>query len=104
MFIDRNRNLRSCFGLAGAVGFSLLLLNAAAGGQESGATKAGKLPYQDASLPIQARVADLLPRMTLDEKVNELVWAADSAQSRVQVIDPTGTYTDKTARQALAAE
>ncbi|MFZ0302813.1 MAG: glycoside hydrolase family 3 N-terminal domain-containing protein [Terracidiphilus sp.] len=95
--------------LVGVLGIGFVLLNAVASGQTtpdkaSQDTKATKLPYQDASLPIPARVADLLQRMTLEEKVNELVWTEDSAENKVQVIDPTGTYTDKTARQALAAE
>ncbi|MGP8253071.1 MAG: glycoside hydrolase family 3 N-terminal domain-containing protein [Terracidiphilus sp.] len=108
MFTNGNCNLRSYCRLAGALGIAFLLLSAAAGqtipDKTSQGTKPGKLPYQDASLPIQARVTDLLQRMTLDEKVNELVWTADSAENKVQVIDPTQTYTDKTARQALAAE
>ncbi len=109
MFMRRNCNLRSYRRMAGALGIGFLLLNAAAGGQTTQGntqpdTKAPKLPYKDASLPIPARVADLLQRMTLEEKVNELVWTADSAQNQVHVIDPSQTYTDATARQALAAE
>jgi len=114
MFISRNSDLGSFCRIAGALGISFLLFNAAAGGQaiqeKAGqdktqpGTKAAKLPYQDASLPIPARVADLLQRMTLEEKVNELVWTEDSGENQVQVIDPTKTYTDATARHALAAE
>ncbi len=57
--------------------------------------------YRDATLPVADRVADLLPRMTLDEKVYELTsgW-----ESKVQVIDPTGTYTDEEARKTIQAE
>jgi len=57
--------------------------------------------YRDATLPIADRVADLLPRMTLDEKVYELTsgW-----ESKVRVIDPTGTYTDEEARKTIQAE
>ena len=57
--------------------------------------------YRDATLPIADRVADLLPRMTLDEKVYELTsgW-----ESKVEVIDPTGTYTDEEARKTIQAE
>jgi beta-glucosidase len=94
---------------AGALGIGLLLLGVAASGQTipdqaKPDTKVPKLPYQDASLPIQARVSDLLRHMTLEEKVNELVWTADSTRNKIQVIDPTGTFTDETAQHALAAE
>jgi beta-glucosidase len=66
------------------------------------ATAQEKAPkYRDATLPISDRVADLLPRMTLDEKVYEITsgW-----ESKVQVIDPTGTYTDEQARKTIQAE
>lgn len=57
--------------------------------------------YKDANLPVSDRVADLLPRMTLEEKVEQLTGGWDA---RIQVIDPTGTYTDETARKAITAE
>jgi beta-glucosidase len=65
------------------------------------AAKAEGPRYKDASLPIADRVADLLQRMTLEEKVEQLSW---TWQRNVQVIDPTGTYTTETARKAVAAE
>jgi beta-glucosidase len=52
----------------------------------SGATKAGPavipthgLPFQDARLPVAKRVADLLARMTLDEKVGQMTQAERGA-------------------------
>src|SRR5271157_653790 len=54
--------------------------------------------YKDASLPIEDRVADLLSRMTLEEKVDQL---ATGWENRIEVIDPTGTYTSETARQTI---
>jgi beta-glucosidase len=80
---------------------SLMLICPACNAQEKPAAQAGALRYRDASLPIEDRVADLLPRMTLDEKVGQLVsgW-----ESQVEVIDPTGTYTSEEARKALIAE
>src|ERR1044072_5275336 len=36
-------------------------------------TQTSVLPYRDARLPIDERVADLLSRMTIDEKVAQLV-------------------------------
>ncbi len=74
--------------------------------QESGSTgnsstRSDAPQYKDASLPIPDRVADLLPRMTLEEKVDQLKW---DWQQRVGVVDPTGTYTAESARKTLAAE
>jgi len=46
-------------------------------------------------------VADLLPRMTLEEKVDQLNWGW---QYKVDVVDPTGTFTAETARKTLVAE
>jgi beta-glucosidase len=76
----------------------LLLAALTAFSQEKPAAPPAKAPYRNASLPIQDRVADLLPRMTLEEKVFQLTggW-----ENQVQVVDPTGTYTDDSARKAL---
>ena len=41
----------------------------------SARTSAGALPYQDPSLPVQQRVADLLGRMTLAEKIGQMTQA-----------------------------
>jgi len=57
--------------------------------------------YKDARAPIADRVSDLLSRMTLEEKVEQLSW---SWLHNVQVVDPTGTFTTETARQTVAAE
>ena len=58
-------------------------------------------PYKNAGLPIPDRVADLLSRMTLEEKVEELTggW-----ENKIEVVDPTGTFTTETARKTLEAE
>ncbi len=56
-------------------------------------------PYQNPKLPIEDRVADLLSRMTLQDKVGQVV---PIPHTQAQVIDPTGTYTDETARAVLS--
>jgi beta-glucosidase len=54
--------------------------------------------YKNQSLPIDDRVADLLSRMTLEEKVEQI---CGGSRNEMQVIDPTGTYTSDTARAVL---
>src|SRR4051794_26852460 len=48
-----------------------------------------KLPYRDSSLSVEQRVADLLSRMTLEEKIAQLggTW-----QNRAQVHDETQLF------------
>ena len=95
------RALRCC--LLSGVLVTLMLFAAGVSGQANSATpernsEAGDQPrYKDASLPIEDRVADLLPRMTLEEKVEQITggW-----ETRLQVIDPTGTFTTEKARAA----
>jgi beta-glucosidase len=77
-----------------------MLFTLAASGQNP-AAQASAPRYRDASLPIEDRVADLLPRMTLEEKVDQL---ASGWEGRVEVIDPTGTYTSEQARKVLLNE
>ena len=53
---------------------AVALTGCASARAQSGGEAAGAAPlYRDASAPIEARVADLLGRMTLDEKVGQLV-------------------------------
>ncbi len=54
--------------------------------------------YLNPNLAIEDRVADLLPRMTLEEKVEQISGSHDR---QVHVIDPTGTFTDATASAIL---
>ncbi|MGD0731150.1 MAG: glycoside hydrolase family 3 N-terminal domain-containing protein [Terracidiphilus sp.] len=95
-------NFRRVSSLSAFSGLSLgfLLLIPFAGGQQP-AAQAGAPRYEDASLAIQDRVADLLPRMTLEEKVDQI---ATGWENRVQAIDLTGTYTSEEARKAILAE
>jgi beta-glucosidase len=72
-----------------------------ASGHKKPAAQAGEPRYKDASFPIEDCVADLLPRMTLEEKVEQITggW-----EGRIDVIDPTETYTAESARKTTAAE
>jgi beta-glucosidase len=55
-------------------------------------------PYKDPKLPIEARVADLLKRMTLEEKVDQL---AGGRPLETGVVDPTGQFTAGNIGEAL---
>jgi beta-glucosidase len=55
--------------------------------------------YRNPNLAIEDRVADLLSRMTLEEKVEQI---AGSRTRQVSVIDPTGIFTDESARQLMS--
>ena len=54
-------------------------------------------PYRNPRLAIEDRVADLLSRMTLEEKVAEIA----PTRGQAHVIDPTGTFNDETASATL---
>ncbi|GGR96501.1 beta-glucosidase [Micromonospora fulviviridis] len=56
------------------LGLALLLVAVTALAAPAPATAAG-LPYQDPTLPVATRVADLLARMTLDEKLGQMTQA-----------------------------
>ncbi len=67
--------------------------------KSSKASPAEETPkYKNTTLPIDERVADLLPRMTLEEKVEQI---CGGSRAEMQVVDPTGTYTTETARAVL---
>jgi beta-glucosidase len=69
----------------------LLLLSTAADAQAPAAS--GRPPYRNASLPVERRVDDLLRRMTLEEKVAQMVsiWSGKAA-----IIDPATRRFDAT--------
>jgi beta-glucosidase len=53
------------------------------------------VPYRNPKLTIEERVADLLPRMTLEEKVDQI---SGGAEERYGLVDPTGTWIVEKAR------
>jgi len=55
--------------------------------------------YKNPSLPLDDRVADLLSRMTLEEKIAQIAPPADRA---THVVDPTGTFTDESASAMMS--
>ncbi|MEV0270650.1 glycoside hydrolase family 3 protein [Hamadaea sp. NPDC050747] len=50
-----------------------------------GSVQAAGLPYQDPSLPVATRVADLLSRMTLDEKIGQMTQAERGSATATDV-------------------
>ncbi len=77
---------------------ALALLCVPAASQDKAAPAGSTPPYKNPALAIDDRVADLLSRMTLEEKVGQI--APDDA-GQTSIIDPTGTFTDQTARAIL---
>src|SRR5579863_824010 len=55
--------------------------------------------YRNPALTVDERVADLLSRMTLEEKIGQI---APSGNPKTEIIDPTGTYTDDSASAVLS--
>lgn len=63
------------------------------------ARPAADAPYRDAGLPIEARVQDLLARMTLEEKIAQLrvMWIG-----KFGILDADGSFSPTKARSPLA--
>ena len=55
--------------------------------------------YRNPALTIDERVADLLPCMTLEEKVQQITGGG---RGQLEIIDPTGTFTTEQARAKMA--
>jgi beta-glucosidase len=55
-------------------------------------------PHQSSSIPIEQRVRDLLSRMTLEEKVDQI---AGGRPSHFGIVDTTGQFTNSTAATAF---
>jgi beta-glucosidase len=63
-------------------------------------TAPGPTPgYRNPTLTIDERVADLLPRMTLEEKVQQITGGG---RGQLEIIDPTGTFTTEQARAKMS--
>jgi beta-glucosidase len=54
--------------------------------------------YRNPSLSIEDRVADLLPRMTLEEKIQQI---SSGWEPKAEIIDTTGTFTTEKAQAML---
>jgi len=72
-----------------------LLVCSVTSGQEKRASADSIPNYKNPNLAIEDRVADLLSRMTLEEKVGQITGGG---RNEAQVIDSTGTFTTESAR------
>lgn len=74
--MERGKVVRSCKILCAASAIALSIALPLAPVQSAPAAAVSKAIYKDASAPIEARVDDLLSRMTLDEKIAQIttVW------------------------------
>ena len=73
-----------------------LLLTVCAAAQD----KTSETPkYRDPKLTAEERAADLLPRLTLDEKIEQI---SGGSQAHAEILDPTGTYTTEQAREVFS--
>jgi beta-glucosidase len=86
-FLEAFVALRSRFWTCLRVIFSLLPASFLA----RGAMAQSSLPYRDAKLPVEQRVADLLSRMTLEEKIAQLEGAWENKQF---FSDPQALFVD----------
>ena len=65
---------------------------------DANAQKADRPLYKDASQPVERRVADLLSRMTLEEKIGQMITVWEH-KDRVQT--PAGDFSPERASQAF---
>ena len=62
---------------------SLLLTAMMTGVSYSFAQQLPAVAYKNPTLPVETRVADLLSRMTLEEKVGQVLWVGRCMKSKV---------------------
>jgi beta-glucosidase len=79
--------------------FAILVIYPAGFAQQKTQSNDNLAPYRNPKLAIPDRVADLLSRMTREEKVEQIAPFRDG---QVSLIDPTGTFTDESARATLS--
>lgn len=81
------------------LGLAMVCATAADGQRKADAGQENAPKYRNPNLAIEDRVADLLSRMTLEEKVDQL---AGGRREETQIIDTTGTMTQEQARALLS--
>lgn len=79
-----------------ALVFCIATFFATTAGAQQSAASTDKPRYRDASIPVEERVADLLGRMTLEEKIDQL---RGGVLDGAGLIDPTGTFRPEQAKE-----
>src|SRR5258708_22760915 len=77
---------------------SVVILCAVTVSQEKTTSTNAAPKYRNPNLAIEDRVADLLSRMTLEEKVGQIAPSG----GKTEILDPTGTYTTDSANAILS--
>ncbi|HPO02692.1 MAG TPA: glycoside hydrolase family 3 N-terminal domain-containing protein [Treponemataceae bacterium] len=77
MKVDNRRKVRGLAGALASLAAVVFLVSCCASGASSGGKPAGpaKGAWSDASLPAESRAAELLKKMTLDEKIGQMTQA-----------------------------
>src|SRR6201986_754814 len=88
--------MRFFFRFCACVGVVLAIAGTFAFKSRVAKAKQATLPYRDANLPVEQRVADLLSRMTLEEKVAQLEGAWENKQffadPKMLFVDDKGNF------------
>lgn len=79
----------------------LLIADCTKAGGQTATNDATTPRYKDSRLPVEDRVADLLARMTVEEKIDQV---ASGWEKRLEVLDPTGSVTSEMARKVILNE
>jgi beta-glucosidase len=89
----RTRSMLAAVGAAAALAVPAAFAapGAGAAGTHHAAAAQASLPYENANLPVRKRVADLLSRMTLQEKIGQMTQAE---RAEIDASDKTARITD----------
>jgi len=81
------------------LGIAWLLVIPGSSQQKTAASPESLPRYRNPGLSIDDRVADLLPRMTLEEKVGQITGGG---RAETEILDTTGTFTTEQARALMS--
>jgi beta-glucosidase len=97
MKLEKRYSPAKLFRLISFLNIVMLCVSAASAQSKTDAQNSAP-KYRNPNLTVEERVADLLPRMTLEEKVEQI---SGGGRGQVNLIDPTGTFTTEQARETM---